>query len=152
MKIMKTLAFTRRLLFLMLEELERATDESIFNPRITLNDVFYGKGYRYETEKEIKAARIKRAIYQLKHDRFIRVRKLGNRVYYSLTKKGYSAGLKEKIRLADPLPVGEFCLVSFDVPNRSDDQEGIYARFCAILVLKWNMNRSGRPSSIFAIR
>lgn len=116
--MLKTMALTRRVLVSVYEEIYFGSNAGAFGHWLTFDDVYAGKGYRYEKEKEIEEARVRRAVYQLKRDQFVKTRKMGNRVCYALTEKGREAGLIESVRLAEPLPKGEYCMISFDIPEQ----------------------------------
>jgi hypothetical protein len=112
-KLYRSLALTRRLLIELGEHMIDGPDEisplwfhSTRKP-VTYDDYLYAK-----------QSKIKNALTQLKRRRFIEIRKEGDKVWCTLTDKGKAASLRERIRIAEDLPDGYVCMLSFDVPEQ----------------------------------
>ncbi|MFH1632166.1 MAG: CRISPR-associated endonuclease Cas2 [bacterium] len=85
--------------------------------------------YRRDAERREETKR-RRAEYlrmkRLERQKFIKLKREGDELWYKLTNIGYEEALKLKIvNKKDELPEGEFCVVTFDIPE--DIREVRYA-------------------------
>ncbi len=110
--VLKTLAYTRKLLIAIAEDFETNADVPLFSG--------YGnqRPIPYEDMLRIKKAQMIRAVNNLRARKFIEVRKKGDKVMFILTSKGKLAALKERVRLASKRSDGKILLVSFDIPEQ----------------------------------
>jgi len=110
---------------------ERLSDtKEFFLDILYLFGVFLSSGYsippRYACDREsynrfmeehekIKARKL---VYELKRQKFLKIKKKEDEVIFELTQKGRLEVLKEKVlSTADNLPNNQVCLVSFDIPE-----------------------------------
>jgi DNA-binding transcriptional regulator PaaX len=65
-----------------------------------------------------ETSRRRAALKSLETQKFIEIRRRGNRMYVQLTEKGCLHALRERIRSSHKsLPKGHWCYVSFDIPQ-----------------------------------
>jgi hypothetical protein len=72
----------------------------------------------------------KKALWQLKRNKWIKLQKEGERVEYEITKNGRLAALEIIMRCTNScLPAGEACLVIFDFPEAAKESRQTFRRF-----------------------
>lgn len=119
MKVLKTLAFTRRILMSLAGEVK----DALYNYEKTQpNDPLrhWHTGWTLEDKIWAEKTRAKRALIQLREKRFIEIRKQGGKIAYRLTDKGRVAALKDMIRISGKRGDGKITMVSFDIPEQEN--------------------------------
>lgn len=86
--------------------------------------------------------RVRRAIRQLKKAGLIELERAGHATMLRLTSGGVLSCLKEQMRAAQPLPAGQCCIVSYDIPEhlRAVRQEmRAFLRSCGFKIQHWSV-------------
>jgi len=119
--ILKSLAATRKVLWVLSEQALKAID--------TAGDIVNVRRHRFIADPtraafikgEMKAAEIRRAYRSLQRRKMIVIKQRSGAIEAELSQKGLISGLKESVRLAEPFKdARKSCLVSFDIPIRAN--------------------------------
>lgn len=116
--------------------------KEVFLDFLHMGEVFLSSGYNIPPEfivsrasyeaycREQEEYKIRRAKYELKKQKLMRVRKKGEEVIFELTRKGITEGIKQEIlNTKKRLPASECCLVVFDIPENVKSTRHVFRSF-----------------------
>lgn len=116
----KLLPLTKKILVAIINNASDALlSGSEIMPRYGINKLIFGNTISFTEEKQFQQRQqLKRAIYKLKKQKYLEIKKVGDRVLYKLTTNGLHQALLARIKIQTKiLPNNQYCLICFDIPE-----------------------------------